>query len=69
MSALDEKITKIEGAVTQLGTDLTQEIADLRAAGAAPTDEQLARLDAIAAKLLSMDVEAKAEGNTPPAVA
>jgi hypothetical protein len=63
MSELDDRITTIQTAVAQLGTDLTAAIADLKAKIGAgqPTDAQLSALDAIATSLTSLDTQAKAE--------
>lgn len=55
MSALDDKITAINAAVTKLGQDLTKAIADLKANSGAPTPAQLASLDTIAQALTSLD--------------
>jgi hypothetical protein len=64
LSALDDKTLAIQTAITQLGTDLTKVISDLRAAiaaGGPPTAAQLAALDAIATSLTTLDTQAKAE--------
>lgn len=61
MSALDDKTAAIVVAVTQLGTDLATGIADIKANSGAPTADQLARLDGIAASLTSLDVTVKSD--------
>ena len=63
MGILDDKITALQTAVSQLGTDLTAAIADLKAkiAAGGPTSDQLAALDAIATSLTALDTQAKAE--------
>lgn len=63
MAALDDKITAIQTGLSQLGQDLTKAIADLKAqiAAGGPTADQLAALDAIAAKVSDLDAQAKAE--------
>lgn len=63
MSALDDKLAAVQAAITQLGTDLTAAIADLKAkiGTGEPTTAQLAALDAIATSLTNLDVQAKAE--------
>lgn len=63
MAALDDKIAALQAAVSQLGTDLTAAIADLKSKIGAgePTADQLAALDAIATSLTALDAQAKAE--------
>lgn len=63
---LNTKLATVQTAITQLGTDLTAAIADLKAkiaaAGTGPDlTAQLATLDTIAASLGSLDTQAKAE--------
>lgn len=65
MAALDDKITAIQTAVSQLGTDLATVIADLKASGQAPTADQLAALDAIVSSLQGLDTTVKAADPGP----
>lgn len=68
MSALDDKTAAIIAAVTQLGTDLAQAVADLKANSGAPTAAQLSALDGIVASLTGLDTTVKSEDpGAPPA--
>lgn len=65
MSALDDKTAAIKAAVTQLGTDLTAAIADLKSNTGAPTPEQLQALDDIATQLTGLDTTVKSSDPGP----